>query len=198
MNDTTLGIIVNMKENVTSTTKGVNQSMGSLSDTMADNRMKMRELGMGVSYMSMTMLGLGVAMQQTNNQFLKTTGSTLAWIGGIGMGISGAVQFISAISKVIDALKSLQIAEMLSQAFSGPAGWAMLLGGAAVAGGIYYGVTRSQSAEAKVAKSDAKSTTVNNITIHNQGSLYAQQDLISDIQKGLIQTQQRTSTTGIK
>ena len=176
-----------MQDDATPKIRTFNKEANNVSDTLSKNRMAIRELAMGVGYLGTTFLGLGVAMQNSNNQTLKGFGTTFMFVGAIMTAVSSSVQFISAIAKMVDALKKLQVAEMLTQAFAGPVGWAGLAAGAAVAGGIYYGVSKMEKAQ--------HSVTINQ---HIAGSVVTEKQLTTNVQRGLLLAGQRSFTTGVK
>lgn len=195
--DATLGILLDMKENVTTQTKRVNTELGGMSDTMAANRMAVRELAMGVNYLGMTFLSMGVAMQSSNNAALKGFSSTMILVGGFLSAVGSAFQFISAISKIIDALKKLTAAEILAKAFSGPAGWATLIAGGAIAAGTVYGLSKMTGSTAAPAKTEKPTTTIN-LTQNIAGSVVTERELTTNTQRGLLLKEQRSNSTGIK
>lgn len=217
MNDTTLEVLLEMQDNATpqlqafgaqvQTVTAETQQMGPrvtapLSDigtTLANNRRAIRELASGVMYLGGSFLAMGVSMQMSNNQAMKSAGSMLTLVGGVMATVGASVQFIGAISRMIDALKKLQIAEIIAKAFSGPAGWAMLAAGGAIAGGAVYGLSRYQGAETKVAKAEAKSAQTS-ITVHQHiaGSVVTERQLTDNVQKGLLLKGQRSYTTGVR
>jgi hypothetical protein len=68
--------------------------------------------------------------------------SVLTWTAGIAAAVLIVPKLISAISAVITVIKALTTAQIVQQALSGPAGWAALAAGAAVAAGAVYGLNK--------------------------------------------------------
>lgn len=212
MNDTNLAVVLEMQDsaspqlrafgeqvkttaaNVKTAGGTMNTTMGGVDTTLAKNKMALRELASGVMYLGGTFLALGVAMSSSNNETVKSIGNTVMMVGAFMTAIGSSVQFIAAISKMINALKALQIQQILTQAFSGPAGWATLAAGAAIAGGVVYGVSKYSSAQSK-----ASGTTVNNnVTQNIAGSVVTERQLTDNVHKGLLLKQNRAGSTGIK
>lgn len=212
MNETTLQILLEMRENATTQLKlvgdaikstaadvkgaggSMNQTMGGVDQSLVKNKAALRELASGVMYLGTTFLGLGVAMSQSNNETVKGIGNTIMMVGAFMTAIGSSVQFIAAIGKMINALKVLRIQQILTQAFSGPAGWATLAAGAAVAGGVVYGMSKYESAQTKA----AGGTTVNNVTQNIAGTVVTERQLADNVQKGLLLKANRSGSTGIR
>ncbi len=212
MNDTNLAVVLEMQDNASpqlrafgeqvKATAGnvrtaggtMNTTMGGVDQTLSKNKMALRELASGVMYLGGTFLALGVAMSSSNDQTVKNIGNTVMMVGAFMTAIGSSVQFIAAISKMIHALKALQIQQILTQAFSGPAGWATLAAGAAVAGGVIYGVSKYSSAQAKV----TSGTTNYNVTQNIGGSVITERQMTDNVHKGLLIKGQRSGSTGIK
>lgn len=215
MNDASLGILLTLRDEATGQLKNfsgqlrqtaadaqatgprVTAPMNDIGNTLTKNRMAFRELAMGVMFLGMTFVSLGASMKMSNNESLKSIGSIIMMAGAIMTAIGSAVQFISAIMKIIHALKALQIQQILTQAFAGPAGWAMLAGGAAVAAGAVYGVSRFEAAQTKVTRAEGRGQT----TVVNQyiaGSVVAERQLVDNVHRALLVKEQRSFSTGIK
>lgn len=215
MNDATLGVLLQMQDTATPQIRAFGQElkgvgiqaeqtgprvtapMTSITDTMARNRMAMREMAMGVMFLGSTFVMLGASMRSSNNETTKNIGNVIMMAGALMTAVGSAFQFISAISKIIDALKKLSTAQILTQAFAGPAGWATLAIGGAVAAGAVYGISRYESAQTKATKAETAQagTTVNQ---YIAGSVVTQRELIDDTHRGLLIKGQRSYTTGIK
>ena len=136
---------------------GTTANMGGLKETLLANKSAMRELGFGAMFLGSAMLGMGVAMQQSNNQAVKSAGNMLAMVGGIMMAVASAAQFVSAASKIAHALDAINIKLILQKALSGPWGWAMLAGAGAVAGFAAYSAANRSSQPVKI---ESKTTVV--------------------------------------
>jgi len=159
------------------------------------NKEAYAELSAGVRYMGTTFLALGVAMQSSNNEMIKSMGNTVMMAGAIMTVVGSAAGFVDAIGKMVKALRALQIQRMLTQAFSGPAGWITLGAGAAVAGGVLYATSRQEGS------APARPTgTNNNITVNQtvNGSVVTERQLTTNVQEGLLRKQQQSYSTGIR
>ena len=212
MNDTNLAVVLEMQDNASpqlrafgeqvKATAGnvrtaggtMNTTMGGVYQTLSKNKTALRELASGVMYLGGTFLVLGVAMSSSNDQTVKNIGNTVMMVGAFMTAIGSSVQFIAAIGKMVHALKALQIQQILTQAFSGPAGWATLAAGAAVAGGVVYGVSKYSSAQTKA----ASGTTNYNVTQNIGGSVITERQMTDNVHKGLLIKGQRSGSTGIK
>jgi hypothetical protein len=142
MIEATVGILVNLRDNASA---GVKQ----LSGTIENSRGAIRELATGFSALGTTFLGLGVAMQHSNSATTESTGRFLSLAGGIMTAVGSALSFVSSVGQMVAALKTLQIAQIGVQAFSGPKGWASLAIGLGAAAVGTYAFAKSQSQPAK-------------------------------------------------
>jgi hypothetical protein len=195
--DATLGILLTMRENVSSQTSRVKSEIGGLTESMASNRIAVRQLASCVTYLGATFMSMGVAMQNSNNQFLQSNSSTMIFIGGLLTAVGSAAQFISAISRIIDSLRKLAAAQILVKALSGPAGWATLAAGVAVAGVTIAGVSKMTSGTPATSKTDKPVSTIN-ITQNIAGSVTTERDLTNNLHRGLLLKEQRSNKTGIQ
>ncbi len=180
-----IGIILTMDDQASPKMRG-------FGTTLSANRMAIRELAMGVTYLGTTFLGLGIALEKSQNPLAQSAGQMFAMVGGIMAAVGSAAHFVYAIGTMVKALKSLQIAQMLTQAFAGPTGWISLGVGAAVAGAAVAGVTMYERSQSRVA------TQVNNVHVTVQGSVTTERNLVNAIQKGLVIKQQQNNTSGIR
>jgi hypothetical protein len=181
MNEATLGILITANDTATPKLQG-------LQNTLSNNRMAIRELGMGVTYLGTTFLGLGIALQRSNSELGRSVGNTVLMVGAIMSAVGSSIQFISAIAKMIHALRALTAAQILAQAFS-PIGIATL-----AVGGIIAGVTMA-SVSNKAQTAVAKGTTVN---VNVQGSVVTARKLADEVRTEIIKTQDRNATSGIR
>ena len=110
MNEATLGILLQMRENATQQISNVNTAlkqlgtetsvvgpkmstpMNTFGDTLAKNRMAVRELSMGMMFMGATATSMGAAMQSSNSQAIKSAGSMIMLVGGIMSAVASSVQ----------------------------------------------------------------------------------------------------------
>ena len=212
MNETNMQVILEMRDNASpqlrafgdtvkqtattvrtsSTTMG--DSIGGVSNQLVNNKQAFMEMSSGVRYMGTTFLALGVAMSTSNNETLKGIGNMVMMTGAIMTVVGSAAGFIGAIGQMVNALKALRVAQILTQAFSGPAGWATLAIGAGVAGAAVYGASRMSSGPT------ANPNAQQNITInqHIAGSVVSERRLTDNVQKGLLLKGSRSGSTGIK
>ena len=212
MNETNMKVMLEMRDNATpqlrafgdtvkqtastvrtsSTTMG--DSIGGVSNSLVSNKQAFMEMSSGVRYMGTTFLALGVAMSTSNNETLKGIGNMVMMTGAIMTVVGSAAGFIGAIGQMVNALKALRVAQILTQAFSGPAGWATLAIGAGVAGAAVYGASR-MNAGPSVNPNAQQSITINQ---HIAGTVVSERQLTDNVQKGLLLKGQRNSTTGIR
>jgi hypothetical protein len=172
---------------------GAQAPMTGLKDTLLANKSAMRELSMGAVFLGSSMLGMGVAMQQSNNQTVKGIGNMMALVGGILTAIGSAAHFVSARTKMTSALTKMNIAQIFANALAGPGGWAKIAIGVGVAGAAVYGMTKAtQAMSAKEEKSGVS------VTQYIAGSVVTQRELNDNVQKGLLLKGQRSGSTGIK
>ena len=183
--DNNIDVIVSMQDNASA-------GIASLTGNLVASRSAIRELAAGTSYLGSAFLGMSVAMKSSNNAALQGVSNIFAMIGGIGSAIGASVGFISAIGKMTHALQAMNIAQIIANALSGPGGWAKLAIGAGVAGAAIYGTTKMMQS---AAEPKASTTTVNNYVA---GSIVTQRELIDTTQKGLLNKQDRSFSTGIR
>jgi len=181
-NEATLGILIQANDQATPKLTG-------LGNTLSENKMAIRELAMGVSFLGVSFASMGIMLKGTNSELGKGIGNTLLMTGAIMTAIGSTVQFISAIAKVVDALRKLAVMEAIVKAFQGPAGWAMLGIGAAVATGAVAGISAMGRGEKRAAV---------NITNNIQGSVVTDKQIADTIRRELVKTQQRNNTSGIR
>lgn len=189
MNDAQLGILMTMSgsEQVTAGFNSVAGTAKTTNNVLITNKMALRELAMGMTQIGVAALSVGVLMKQSNDQLVSNIGNYVMLAGGIMSAVGSSVQFISAISKMVDALKKLREAQILQQAFAGPAGWAALGIGVAVAGAATYGIARYESSQNKAAA----------VNLHTTVNLDGKK-VGEAVRTNIILTQQRNNTSGIK
>jgi hypothetical protein len=88
---------------------------------------------------------------------------------------------------MIDALKKLQMAQILTQALSGPTGWATLGIGLGVAAGATAGVIAYNKSQEKTTK----------VTIENKTYIDSWQ-VSRSVRRDIILDQNRNTTSGVK
>ena len=181
MNEASLAIILTAQDQATPQLKN-------FSTTLTSNKAAIRELAMGVSYLGMTFLGLGIALEKSNNAFGQSVGQMLIMVGSIMSAIGAAAQFVSAVAKMVNALKILNIQQIITQALMGPAGWITLGVGAAVATAAVAGTVAYSRAETK---SEQK------VTIENKIYLDSKQ-IAGPVRKQFVLNQQQNATSGIR
>ncbi len=183
MNEAALSILLTMKDEASSKFVNVNKNIHI-------NRVALQQLATSVTYLGATFLGLGIAMDKMNNPFAQSVGHMFMMVGAIASSVGAAAQFIASIGKMVKALQSLHLMQILTQAFSGPVGWASLGVGVAVAGGAMAGYAAYSKSQARV--------TNNNVTINNAGNVIAERNLANQVRQSIIGTQERNVTSGIR
>ena len=138
MSDATLNIAITISgnEQVEAGLTGVGTAATNSNNILLNNRMAFRELGRGLTFLGTSALGVGIAMQESGNQAVKNAGRWVTMAGGIAMAIGSSMRFVSSLGMVVKGLKDLQLAEIMTKAFSGWGGIAMLGVGAAAAVGV--------------------------------------------------------------
>jgi prophage DNA circulation protein len=172
---------------------GTTANMGGLKETLLSNKNAMRELGFGAMFLGSAMLGMGVSMQQSNSQTVKSAGNMLALVGGIMTAVASSVQFVSAIAKMTSALNKMNIAQLIANALSGPGGWAKIAIGVGIVGAAAYGISKATSAVSS--KEERAQNVVHN---HIAGSVVTQNEIVDITQRGLIQKGGRQYSAGIR
>jgi hypothetical protein len=138
MSAATVGILITANDQATPVIKG-------LSNTLVSQKMNLRELSMGMREVGAGVLGLGLALKSLNIPAAQTASNILMFVGGLMTAVAAIPQFIRGVTLLINAVKALMAAQIMQQAFAGPAGWAMLAGGVAVAAGAGYAVNRGMN-----------------------------------------------------
>ena len=185
MNDTTIGVLVSMDEDVTTKMPGV-------TDAFMQSRSAAREMSMGLGMLSNMALSMGIAMKASNNQTLQNMASMMMMVGGLGSAVANAFRFVSAMGRMTHALQQFNVAQLFANLLSGPAGWAKLLIGGALLGGVGYGVMKMMQG------GGSQATQVTNINQHIAGSVITNQDVTDLAQQGLQLKVSKQGTTGVK
>jgi hypothetical protein len=179
MNTATLMILLSMQDQAT-------PKLQSFGTVLQKNQVAIRQLGAGVATLGTALLGMSVALKNVNNPMAQSIGNTIQIIGGMMAAVGAAASFIASIGKIKKAIDALIASQILQKALSGPAGWATLAAGLAVAGGVSYAASQKSSG----------STT--NITNNIQGSVVTEKQLAENVRKQIIAQQSRNVTSGIK
>ncbi len=185
MENTTIGVLVSMDEDVTTKMPGV-------TDAFVQSRSAAREMSMGLGMLSNMALSMGIAMKASNSQTLQNMSSMMMMVGGIGSAVTNAFRFVSAMGRMTHALQAFNFQQLLANLLSGPGGWAKLLIGGALLGGAAYGISKMVSG----GSSQAGQTTV--INQHIAGSVITNQDVTDMAQQGLQLKVSKQGTTGVK
>ncbi len=176
--DTTeLAILLSLQDNAS-------PGLRNVGDVLANNRSAIRELASGTAYLGSAFLGMGLAMKSSNVASLQSAGNMLTMVGGMMSAIGTTAHFVSAIAKMTNALKVLNVQQIIANALS-PGGWAKLAIGGVVAGGMIYGFS-------KMSSSSAQNVTLENKT-YLDGRVIAQ-----NTRTNIIKLQNRTNSSGIK
>lgn len=89
--------------------------------------------------------------------FQQLDRSTLVWIGSIGAALYLAPKIVAGIRSIVAAFRAMAAAQAIQQALGGPAGWATLATGLAIAAGAAIAVNSAfDSANKTIAKSSAE------------------------------------------
>ena len=175
-----LSVIIKADDQFTPTLKQV--SIATRSSLTA-----VRQLASGVMWLGVSFMSMGAMLKNTKTAMGETIGNTLMFVGSIATAIGSSLQFVLAIGKMVKALKALQLQQILTQAFSGPAGWAMLAGGVAVAG-LTIAATNQKVANTATAKTQP--LIINNYIDGKKTSGVVKTNLINDAY--------RNNTSGVK
>ena len=180
MGEATLGVALQL------TSDNVTPQLKSLGSTLGDNRMAIRELAMGVTMMGASFMAMGVALSQSSNQTAQAAGRFLMLTGSIMTAIGSAVQFVSAISKTIDALQKLAASEIFAEAMANPL---LPLLGVGAAAALTFGVTKGISS-----MNSANTKVENTVNVNLNGKQVAD----SVKQQLVINAQQNAKTSGVR
>ena len=180
MGEATLGVALTLTQD------SVSPQLKSLGSTLGDNRMAIRELAMGVTMMGASFMAMGVALSQSSNQTAQAAGRFLMLTGSIMTAIGSAVQFVSAISRTIDALQKLAASEIFAEAMANPL---LPLLGVGAAAALTFGVTKG------ISSMNAANTKVENTVNVN---LNGKQVADSVKQQLVINAQQNAKTSGVR
>lgn len=80
-------------------------------------------------------------MSKLNPETVSTTIKIVAWAAAFGVAVKVIGLVTKAIGATVAAIKAMTQAQVISMAFAGPAGWAKIAAGAAVAAAAVYGVS---------------------------------------------------------
>ena len=180
MGESTLGVALVLTQD------SVSPQLKSLGSTLGDNRMAIRELAMGVTMMGASFMAMGVALSQSSNQTAQSAGRFLMLSGSIMTAIGSAVQFVSAISKTIDALQKLAASEIFAEAMANPL---LPLLGVGAAAALTFGVTKGISS-----MNSANTKVENTVNVNLNGKQVAD----SVKQQLVINAQQNAKTSGVR
>ena len=179
MGESSLGVALVLTQD------SVSPQLKSLGSTLGDNRMAIRELAMGVTMMGASFMAMGVALSQSSNQTAQSAGRFLMLSGSIMTAIGSAVQFVSAISKTIDALQKLAASEIFAEAMANPL---LPLLGVGAAAALTFGVTKGISS-----MNSANTKVENTVNVNLNGKQVA--DSVN--QQLVINAQQNAKTSGV-
>lgn len=182
------GTLAESQTVVNSFAANTSAGMSSVSKSLIESKLAIREAAMGVSYLGMTFASMGIMLRQSESEMGKSTGTTLLMVGAIMTAVGSSLHFVKALVEIAKALRNVALWEAVVKAFQGPTGWVTLGVGAAVAAGSVAGINA-------MTKESNKSITVNN---HIQGSVITDKQLADTIRRELVKTQQRNNTSGIQ
>ncbi len=98
-------------------------------------------------------------LERVDKRFIAAALGVAVFVGGAALMVVIAAKVITAIKGIIAVIHMLIKAQIIQKAFSGPAGWAMIATGAAVAAAGIYGLSKAfttMNEEAKDAIDEAK------------------------------------------
>jgi hypothetical protein len=170
------------------------QKMGGFTAAVKANQTAVSELASGALFLGTSFLAMGASLSQSSNEMAKTLGSTMSMIGGVFAFVGSATMFIFSVAKMTESLKQLALWQTITSALSGPAGWAKLAVGVAVAGGAAYGISRlAASGPAQPEGGGGGRGDVNNVTVNVAGSVKTERQLVDAVQEGLAKKGQRNA-----
>ncbi len=98
-----------------------------LSNTWGDVK---EQIGSALAGPLSALLGM---LKNITAETISTIGTTLKWVASIGAAVLIAPKIVSAITFIVKAIKAWRIAQVSLLALAGPAGWATLAAGTAIA-----------------------------------------------------------------
>ena len=187
VSESTLSILLTARgtEQTQAALAGVSGTVKQSSNILIDNKSAFRELAMGMTQIGVAAMGVGVLMRESNNQMISNVGNMVMLAGGMMSAVGASVHFISAVSKMISALKALQVQQIITNALSGPKGWAILAGAAVATGAGLYALNRTQNNNA-------------NITVNNNFNADAKKMGFVNRTEIVLGQQRNGNTSGIK
>ena len=186
-NEATLALVLKLNDQASA-------GMDQVSRKMVLNRQAVRDLAQGFTFLGSSLLGVGVALSQSNNEFSKNVGQMAIFVGGLLSAVGSSIQFIFQMQRMIKVLKELAIAQTILQAFSGPKGWATLGIGLAVAGGAVYGINQFTKTTGQAERRTGQTTIINN----NVQSVITERDLNEMSRSYVIRKGDQNGNTGVR
>lgn len=181
-----IDVYLTMKQNT------VSPGMQAASKQITDMKSVVGDLTTGTTYLGTALLGMGIALERSNNSLARNAGNMLTMVGGILSSVAALAHMTQALTYVTAALQRLNVAQAIANALSGPAGWAKLAVGAAVAGGAVYGISKLAGGGGGDNQAAAP------VQVNVYGSVVTQRQLVDEIHEGLLQRQNRTVTSGLR
>ena len=132
----TLGLTIfySVRDAASKSIKQITTEQERLERRVDASQMAMRKFGQSAAIIGVSMLVLSSALAKSNNATAQGVAKWLGFAGALLTTIGTIAHTIVAVSELIQILRKYRIAALLAQAFSGPAGWAMLAAGLAVGG----------------------------------------------------------------
>jgi len=114
--------------------------MQQFGNTTQEARLQSIEFNAALTAMGSALTAVGSLLNQIDNPAAKAAATFITTAGAILATTSAIIQVIPYIRQLITWLRSLAVAQAIIQALSGPAGWATLGIGVAVAGAATAGI----------------------------------------------------------
>lgn len=129
------------------TEKQANTAGGAVNQLVSASRELAAQFGSvfepAVRDVAKSLKGMVEWIKQIGSGLTEGQAKTVAFIGAFAGGVVVAKSVISVISGIISVVRALTVAQITLQAFMGPAGWASIAAGAAIAAGAVWAVNKA-------------------------------------------------------
>lgn len=159
-------------------------------DTTQQAQIESLQMNMALTAMGSAMSAVGSLLGQLDNQAAKTASMFLITAGAILTTTSAIIMSFPYILQLIAYLKTLAIAQAVTAALSGPAGWIALGVAVGAAGGVGIALATRGGGGGGVSM-----TVVNN---NIQGSVITERELGEISRREIIKGQERNNTSGVR
>lgn len=117
--------------------KGVQEANDAVADMLASFKGLGRTITTAllphIESLARTVTGLAIQLRSLDARTIANIKSWVKWVAGVGVAVLIIPKIVRGISVMVKAFKVITSASITMQAFSGPAGWAAIAAGAAVA-----------------------------------------------------------------